>query len=88
MPEDRAIFERTRQAAQLAKEALSEELEYDINIDGVVETGLSRADIQQKVTRARFLALIGPLIERAVETARKATHGAEHSERPNSTPRC
>jgi molecular chaperone DnaK len=70
VPEDLSIFERTRAEAARAKEALSEELDVEIRVDGIVEAGLSRAGILQRFPRARLLATANPLFDRAVEVIR------------------
>jgi molecular chaperone DnaK len=70
VPEDLSIFERARAEAARAKEVLSEELDVEIQVDGLVEAGLSKAGILQRVPRARLLSLIGPLLDRAIEIVR------------------
>jgi molecular chaperone DnaK len=75
VPEDYAVFERVRAASAEAKEALNDALEYDIILTNLVEAGLSKADLHQRVSRARLLQLAVPMIDRAVEVARAALQG-------------
>lgn len=70
VPEDLGIFERVREAASVARAALSNELEHEVFLPNLVETGLSRADLRQKITRARLQALSAPLVDRILQTIR------------------
>lgn len=70
MPEDLGAFERVRHAASCARVALSDVLEHEVYLPNLIETGLSRADLQQKLTRARLQALGTPLVDRILQIVR------------------
>jgi molecular chaperone DnaK len=70
VPEDASLFERTRAAAAATKELLSDQLEADIFVEKLVDAGLSKAELRQKISRARYLSLVTPLLERAADLAR------------------
>lgn len=70
VPEDLGIFERVRQAASEARETLSDQLETEVFVPKLLETGLSRCDLRQKLTRARLQTMAAPLVERVLELVR------------------
>lgn len=72
VPEDPVLFERVRAAASRAKEALGEALETEVHVPELVPMGIARAELRQRLTRAKFLSLANPLFDRAVETVREA----------------
>ena len=72
VPEDPIVFERTRLAAAQAKAALGEALEFDVVLDDLVDAGLSRAELRQRITRARLQQVSAPILDRAVDLIRSA----------------
>lgn len=70
VPESASVFERTRVAAARTKEALSESLEAELVVEKIVNAGLSQAELRQKISRARLMALSGPMLDKAAELAR------------------
>jgi molecular chaperone DnaK len=69
VPESPAVFERVRDAVSRARFSLNESLEAEIRVDRIADAGLTKVDLEQKLTRARMLALSAPHLERAVELA-------------------
>jgi molecular chaperone DnaK len=72
VPEDPAVFVRVRDEAARTKIALGDTTELEVQLRDLVPAGLSRADLYQRVPRARLLTLAAPLLDRALALCRIA----------------
>jgi len=73
---DRMAIQRIREAAEKAKMELSSSLQTDINLPFITADASGPKHINQKMTRAQFEALVGPLVQKCVEPCRKALKDA------------
>lgn len=72
VPEDFEVFDRVRQAATRARIELSDALDVEVRVPDIVEAGLSKAELRQRVARARLVGLAQPVVDRALEAVRTA----------------
>lgn len=75
---DEVAFHRVLTACDQAKAALSDTLDVEIAVPSVVEVGLGRADLHQRLTRARLLQIWGGLLERVADLAADAAFQRKH----------
>ncbi|RPA87877.1 heat shock protein 70 [Ascobolus immersus RN42] len=73
---DRMAIQRIREAAEKAKIELSSALQTDINLPFITADASGPKHINQKLTRAQFEQLVGPLIQKTIEPTRKALKDA------------
>ncbi|KAI5854148.1 chaperone DnaK [Tricharina praecox] len=73
---DRMAIQRIREAAEKAKMELSSSLQTDINLPFITADASGPKHINQKMTRAQFEALVGPLVQQCIEPCRKALKDA------------
>lgn len=72
LPDEPGVFERVRQAARDAVAALGEELEHEVVVPNAALAGLATAELRARLPRARLAALSAPLLDRAMESVRRA----------------
>lgn len=72
VPEDMRIFERVLRAVGEARVALHESLEHRLDVPDLVPAGLSKADLEMRLPRAKLAALAQPLVDRAYDLVRQA----------------
>jgi molecular chaperone DnaK len=73
---DRMAIQRIREAAEKAKIELSSSLQTDINLPFITADASGPKHINQKMTRAQFEGLVGPLVQRTVAPVSKALKDA------------
>ncbi len=75
VPEDAALFHRVRQAAAVARTQLSKALETEVVVPDLMTTGLAKAELRERLTRARLHAIAAPVIERAARLVQEVLGG-------------
>jgi len=73
---DRMAIQRIREACEKAKIELSSAVQTDINLPFITADASGPKHINQKLTRAQFEQLVGPLIQKTIEPTRKALKDA------------
>lgn len=74
---DKQALQRVRDAAEKAKVELSTALETEISLPYITADQSGPKHLQQKLTRAPFEQLIGPLIEKTIEPVKAALKDAK-----------
>ncbi|EDR14112.1 uncharacterized protein LACBIDRAFT_305581 [Laccaria bicolor S238N-H82] len=69
-------IQRVREAAEKAKIELSSTMQTEINLPFITADASGPMHINKKLNRSQFKALIGPLVQRTIESCKKALSDA------------
>ena len=78
---DKMVMQRLKEAAEKAKIELSSAFETDVNLPFLTADASGPKHLQLKLSRAKFEALVGELVERSFESVKRCLQDAKKSAR-------